>query len=407
MARFSSVRARLERRVKTTLAGTDLEALVRNRDRRRLRWLCEESDDDILRLRALRSLSELVDPSSQQLFVSRVQAPAGDLPTLEICVAAQALGRLVCRQAAAPLQRLLEPSRPAAVNLSAARALASLGEPSDWQAVRRWVKRSAHDNPPFPDLRDLIQNDEPELREQQVAVLVLQVLYPEKDLRWWTGKASAWLRSSDSAPRIGSERGADKVVAQSLRHALQRERLSDPEFRHKVLLLGTLARDRDYEFLHGLLAEERLERARAVRSALSLGADPRGIEPMRRQLERARTESASELADALRCAGRYSHRELVGPISESWQAELNEDCRSNLIWALGECGGGGATAFLLGLVRDRDGQLIDSDYAGIGRSLLRSGRIGKEALRGGVTMARAGGGERQRMARLAAAMGMD
>jgi HEAT repeat protein len=406
MAGFPSLRGRLERRLKITLAGSDLEALVRKRDRRRLRWLGKTSPDPILRFRALRALSELIDPQSEDLFLSIVHAPAGEVTAIELSIAAQALARLVSRQAASPLVRLLEPSRPTAVNLAAARALASLGSANDWAAVRRWVKRSSQ-HPPFPDGRDLLYDKDTENSEIQSSILVLQVLYPEKDLRWWSSKAKSWLGSADGVPRFASERGADRVVAQSLRTSLSRERLGDDEFRHKVILLGTLARDQDYEYLLGILGSERLDRARAVRSALSLCSDPRGIPHMRQQLDLAKSQSPSELADALRCAGRYAHPELVGPINGSWHGQLNQDCRNNLIWALGECGGGEAAGALVDLVRSRDEQLSDDDFTWIGRSLLRCGPLGKGAVRGGLTIARAGGGERQRMTRLASSMGID
>jgi len=301
---------------------------------------------------------------------------------------------------------MLEPSRPVAVNLAAARALASLGSPEDWEAVRRWVERSTADNPAYPDLRDLLCPESTAEPAILSAVSVLQVLYPEKGLQWWTSKAGAWLGSSEPAPRVSSERGADRVVAQSLRNSLQRDRLDDDEFRHKALLLGNLARDRDYNFLVDHLGKERLGRARALRSALSLIADPRGLTQMRQDLEGARSEGGEELPDALRRAGRYAHRDLVRPISDSWRSDLNEACRTNLIWALGECGGGDATGALLDLVRSREEKLTERDFAWIGRSLLRCGMLGKEAVRGGLTIARAGGGERQRMEQLAASMGL-
>ncbi len=407
MVGFPSLRARLERRLKTTLAGTDLEALVRNRDRRRLRWLCQESTDQVLRFRALRALSELIDPQSQDLFLRMVHLPAGEIPTIELCVATQSLARLVCRESTGALVRLLEPSRPVAVNLAAARALASLGSPADWEAVRRWAERSATAGPIYPDRRDLLCPEEASEPASRNAISILQVLYPEKGLQWWTSKAATWLGSSEVAPRVSSERGADRVVAQSLRNSLERERLKDDEFRHKALLLGNLARDRDYDFLLELLGKERHERARAIRSALSLIADPRGVTQMQQDLEQARSQDGEELADTLRCAGRYAHRDLVGPILGSWLSNLDEACRANLIWALGECGGGEATGALLDLVRSRAENLSESDFAWIGRSLLRCGMPGREAVRGGLTIARAGGGERQRMERLATSMGLN
>ena len=207
MVGFPSLRARLERRLKTTLAGTDLEALVRNRDRRRLRWLCQESTDPLLRFRALRALSELIDPQSQDIFLRMVHLPAGEVPTIELCIAAQSLARLVCRESTAPLIRLLETSRPVAVNLAAARALASLGSPADWEAVRRWVERSAVEGLTYPDLRDLLYPDEVSEPANQSAVFVLQVLYPEKGLQWWASKAATWLGSSEAARASGERVG--------------------------------------------------------------------------------------------------------------------------------------------------------------------------------------------------------
>ena len=93
MAGFPSLRSRLKRQVKIGLAGTNLEALVENRDRRRLRWLAEESNDPVLRFRALRNLAEIIDPQSEQMFLSIIQRPAGDLPTTEVRTAAEGLGR--------------------------------------------------------------------------------------------------------------------------------------------------------------------------------------------------------------------------------------------------------------------------------------------------------------------------
>ncbi len=407
MAGFPSLRNRLKRQVKIGLAGSNLEALVENRDRRRLRWLAEESNEPVLRFRALRNLAEIIDPQSEQMFLRIIQRPAGDLPTAEVRTAAEGLGRLVCRDAAPALIRLLEPNRPAAVNLAAARALATLGSPRDWQAVRRWVIRSDQDNPPLPDYRDVETCEGSEHAGATPAIWVLQVLYPEKGLRWWTGKAAAWLSSEEPGPRIGTERGADRVVAQNLRKELERSRPGDDEFRHKVLLLGNLSRDRDHGFFEQLAAAETDPARRdSVLHAWSLCSDPRAVPEMKARLASMRRVESGELTNAVRCAGRIASRELVGPIFETWPCSTTQESRCNLFWALGECGGGESVSQLVELVRSREEDLSELDFQWIGRALLRCGGLGREAVRGGVTIARAGGGERDRMRRLAAEMGL-
>ncbi len=80
--------------------------------------------------------------------------------------------------------------------------------------------------------------------------------------------------------------------------------------------------------------------------------------------------------------------------------------RLNLLWALGECGGDAAVRFLLEQVRRRDLELSEDELLWIARSLRRCGVIGREAIRGAVAMARAGGGERDRVARLAELAGV-
>ena len=51
--------------------------------------------------------------------------------------------------------------------------------------------------------------------------------------------------------------------------------------------------------------------------------------------------------------------------------------------------------------------LSDDELPWVARSLLRCGATGRAAIRGAVTMARAGGGERERVRKLAAAAGLD
>jgi HEAT repeat protein len=407
MAGFPSLRGRLERRLKTALAGSDLDLLVRNRDRRRLRWLAQQSTDPVLSFRALRNLAEIIDPQSEQIFLHRIQCPAGELATTEVRTAAEGLGRLASRGAGTALIRLLEPNRPAAVNLAAARALAALGSPGDWRAVRRWVLRSATENPPFPDTRDLIGARDADLGSSDPAIWVLLTLYPEKGLPWWSEHATAWLDGEEAAPRIDSERGDQRMAAQELRNSLRGEDLSDTGFRDAVLLLGNLSRDRDHSFLGQLGASQRDSgRQLAIQQAASLCADPRAVDLAAAQLGNLGSDDAVLLADSLRCAGRLASRELVGPIFSLWQGDLPQDARSNLIWALGECGGGDAVSALLDLVLSRDEDLSDMDFAWIARSLARCGNLGRKAVRGSVTISRAGGGERQRVVRLAGLMGL-
>jgi hypothetical protein len=57
-------------------------------------------------------------------------------------------------------------------------------------------------------------------------------------------------------------------------------------------------------------------------------------------------------------------------------------------------------------VLSRDESLSDTDFAWIARSLRRCGKLGIQAVRGSVTISRAGGGERQRVVRLAGLMGL-
>ncbi len=396
----------LRRRIKLRLAGDDVDELVANRHRRRLRWLAREADDPVLRFRALRCLSELLDPDAAGLFMELCDAEPGLLPTPTVRTAADGLGRLLHGDSDACLRRLLANDRPACVQLAAARALASIGRPRDWVAVRGWAVR-CEEAPLAPDHRDSTAPTRSEPPGLTSVLPVLETLYADKDATWWTSKAARWLESDDDAPRMASNRGAAKIVAQAHRNGLQRGGLSDEEFRRTVLHLGTLARERDHDLLTGLVTQQDdAERRRAVVQALGLQADLRSAPLLRAWLGEV-PDGDSELArDLVRAVGRLGSADLVPELISVRRRFTDPGLHVEVAWALGECCGPDAVAFAIELVRDRDEDLSDDELGWLARSLRRCGVPGREAIRGSVAIARAGGGERNRVKRVAEIAGI-
>ena len=397
----------IKTRIKRRIAGEDIEALVERRARTRLRWLAADSPDPVIRFRALRNLAQLLDPEAVPLFVSIADAEAGTEPPARVRAAAEGLGRLLNGDTAVVLRRLLDAHRPGSVQLSAARALAMIGRNDDWAALRTWSERAEGDAPLFPDSRDCTNTVGDHPPGTGALLWVLETLYADKAARWWSSKAGKWLSSSDPKPRMDADRGADKIVAAAHRNALSRKELDKPEFRRIVLHLGSLGRDRDFELLVDLLhGDLDPERRRAVIQALGVHGDPRAI-PMFVQWLGEVDESEPELAaDLLRASGRLGWSQLSRSCITLWERFSELEVRLNLIAALGECGGEEAVRFLLEQVRDRQQNLSDLEFEWTARSLRRCGVIGREAIRGAVAMARAGGGERERVARLAQLTGV-
>jgi HEAT repeat protein len=388
--------APLKTALKRRLAGDDVDALIGRRDRRRLRWLVQEGTSTDLRFRALRALSELQDPDSAALFLEIVGAESGSLPPAEVRTAAEGLGRLLYGDAAAPLRRLLAPDRPVGVQLAAARSLATLGKDEDWAAVRDWAVRSEDEWPLFPDERDCADSPRREPAGTFAVVQVVQTLYADKAPRWWSSKAGKWLESDQARPRMASDKGADKVVAQEHRYALEKKGIEGEEFAATVLHLGAFGLDRDFGLLSGLVG-----RGLPVLQALGLQGDRRSIGTVRAWL--ARNEDA---ADAARAAGRLGWPELATDLSALRGRTEDEATRKNIAWALGECGGEEAVRVLVEIVRSREEDLSEDEFRWVALSLKRCGVIGREAIRGSVAIARAGGGERDRVKKLAEIAGI-
>ncbi|MCP4868807.1 MAG: hypothetical protein GY898_08815 [Proteobacteria bacterium] len=407
MAGLGSIPAPLKRRLKLRLAGTDVDALVTRRDRRRLRWLASEADDPGLRFRALRSVAEILDPDADRLFFALIDAEAGSVPPAEVRIAAEGLGRLIHGDADEHLRRLLADNRPAAVQLAAARALATLGRDKDWAAVRAWAVRCSTETPLFPDLRDCPRPTVDEPAGVREVVLVMETLYADKDARWWSSKAARWLASEDGRPRMASNRGADKIVAQAHREALNRRELDDAEFRRVALHLGSLARERDQQLLVDLVrAQSDAGRRRAVIQAIGLRGDPRSVPLLNAwcaEVPDGDTEAALDLA---RAVGRLGWADGVSALIALRGRFADPEVRLGIAWAVGECGGEEAVRFLIELVRSRTEELSEDELAWIARALKRCGVIGREAIRGSVAIARAGGGERDRVRRLAELAGI-
>lgn len=392
-SRFASP---LKTALKRRLAGDDVDALIGRRDRRRLRWLVQEATEPTLRFRALRALSELQDPDTAPLMLRLVESEAGELPPAEVRTAAEGLGRLLHGEAVPPLRRLLAPNRAAGVQLAAARALATIGSDESWVAVRAWAVRADTEWPLYPDERDCADSPRREPPGTFPVVQVVQTLFADKGPVWWASKASKWLESEQAQPRMASDKGADRVVAQEHRYALERKALDDDAFAVTVRHLGAFGLDRDFSLFQALL-----DRSPAALQALGLHGDRRSIDTIRQALS-----SGERDADAARAAGRLGWPELAADL-EAQRGRTTDPCaRNNIAWALGECGGQQAVRTLIELVRSRDEDLPDEEFRWIAIALKRCGVIGREAIRGAVTIARAGGGERTRAHRLAQLAGL-
>ncbi len=404
MARLlDRIKGPLERRLKLALAGDDLDKLVLHRDRRRLRWLATEAEDPLARLRALRCLAEVGERDAVPAFLQVLDEEPGGPESAALRVAVEGLGRLRHEASAARIRRLLNPERPAQVQLAAARALATIGGEQDWRSVRTWATNTRL----LPDDRDLAatsQGDELPPGTDLV-VQVLQTLYADKDQRWWTTKAKSWLRGEDARPRIPAMEGADKIVAQQLRRSLDHTDPDSPEWRRSVLRLGGLARDRDQDLLasrvHGASGPAR----RALLQALGLQGDPRSL-PM--LLAAAREASdADEACDALRGLGRLGWRggaEAVGALRDRFPVEA---VQIEAAWALGEMGGGDAVRVLMDDLRKRRDRPdpTDDEAFWIATALRRCGVLGREAIRGARAIA-ISSGERRRVERIAGLAGL-
>jgi len=406
-SRTHSLISPLKSRLKRRLAGQDVEALVERRARKRLRWIAQDPSDPVLQFRALRNLAEILDPEAVPLFVAIADAEAGSVPTAQVRTAAEGLGRLLNGDTAVVLRRLLDRHRPGSTQLAAARGLATIGRVQDWEAVRDWSLRADEEAPLFPDRRDCTATDGEHPLGTQPLVWVLETLYADKAARWWSSKAGKWLASSDSKPRMDADRGADKIVAAAHRNALERKDLSDSDFERIVLHLGCLARDRDFDLLVELLRKQESEDRRwLVIQAIGIHGDPRAIPMFTQWLSEVESNQPALAADLLRAAGRLGWPELSEPCLLLWERFQEEEVRLNLICALGECGGDDAVRFLLERIRSREENLSSLEFEWAARALRRCGVIGREAIRGAVAMARAGGGERERVTRLASLAGI-
>lgn len=396
----------LKKQVKLRLAGDDVDTLVQRRDRRRLRWLAVESPDRMLRFRALRNLAELLDPDSVPLFTQAIEAEAGSLPPSVVKVAAEGLGRLLRGDAGPALRRLLAPDRPASVQIAAARSLGLIGRPEDWAAVRSWAERCDGDWPLFPDERDCVVPPEREPPGTTPMTWMIQTMYADKEARWWSSKSGKWLASNLDKPRMSSDKGADKIVAQEHRHHLETKDLAPADLRRIVLHLGELSQDRDQALLQSLVDKAGAGLRRDAIQGLGIQSDPRSIPAFAGWIEAVPDDDPELAADLARAAGRLGWPDLVPALGALRDRFDDPAVRNNITWALGECGGEEAVRLLVDLVRSREEELSDDEFAWIARALKRCGVIGREAIRGSVAIARAGGGERTRVAKLAEIAGI-
>jgi len=381
--------------------------LVDARDRRRLRWMAEEADDPVLRFRALRCLAEILDPNSAGLFLSHLCESPGELPTPIVRSAAEGIGRLLYRDGAPALRRLLRPNRPAAVQLAAARALANLDTDEEWEAIRTWARRADGKSHLIPSPSDDVEASRSDPQGTAPTMWVLEALYADKNPTWWNRKATHWLKNTDSRPRLSSEKGADRIVAQEHRYALENHEVDDETFRRRALHLGMLARDRDFPFLVAMLEKEaNPDRRRSLASSIGLTADPRGIPLLEAWLSEVPLDEEQIAVDIALAAGRLAWPQLSGPLASFRSRHPSTRVRQTVAWALGECGGEQAVRALLESVRKPDGPLPEEEFTWTCQALLRCGNRGREAIRGGLTIARAGGGERDRLQRLAEATGL-
>ncbi|GEM_PF-1608245 len=405
-----SFKDRLKTKVKLRLAGDDLEALVTNRARGRIRWLAKYHDDPVLRFRALRNLAELLDPESEDLFFEILAAQPGDLPPQIMCAAADAMGRLLHGDALEPLQKLLRNNRPVSVCLASARALARLERPEGWAAIRRWAEgQGAGDVPLLADERDVLDPIKREPAGTAELAWILAPLYADKDGRWLGSKSANWLKSDKPVPRMSSDKGSDKIVAQTLRLSLEKKDFEETEFIDRVIRLGTLSRERDGDLLRSLLGKQEGVRRRAVLMGLGLQADPRSREILERELDSAQDPETA--ADVMRALGRLGWEDAAAAIGRARNRFSEPVVRRNAAWSLGEIGGEQAVNLMCGWVRGRSGgsadgavdERLDDDVMAtedelktIGRALQRTGILGREAIRGAVTIAKSGRGERKR-----------
>ena len=308
---------------------------------------------------------------------------------------------------AALLRRLLDPHRPATVQLAAARALATIGREVDWEALRPWSVRADQIAPLFPDARYCVPCEGDQPPGTAPLVWVLETVYADKAARWWSSKGGRWLSSEEKKPRMDADRGADKIVAAAHRHTLERGELSAEDFQHTVLHLGSLARDRDFELLVDLLdRQDNRDRQSSVIQALGHHGDPRVIPMFVQWLAEVPDSQPDLAADLLRAAGRLGWPQLSPDILSLWKRYPAPQVRLNLLSALGDSGGPEAVRFLLDRVRLPTQELSDLELEWTARSLRRCGVIGREAIRGAVAMARAGDGERDRVTKLAALAGV-
>jgi HEAT repeat protein len=385
----------LKSRVKRALAGDDVDALVTRRDRRRLRWLAQSGAEPLVRFRALRALAELADRDAADVFVTTLELTPGDAEAASVRVAAEGLGRMRHAAAAPALRRLLNPERPAQVQLAAARALATLGDGDDWSAIRRWAPSQLL----IPDDRDLSDPLDGALPPGTATVaLVLQTLFADKSGTWWASKARTWLEGDEERPRIPAMEGADRIVAQQLRTSLERKELDAAELRATLLRLGTLSLDRDQGLLTAGLADA--GRGRDWLQALGHQGDPRSVDVLCDRV--AAATSPEEARDALRALGRLGWRgseDTIGAARDRW---ADEGVRIEATWALGELGGEAAVRSLMEDLRkraDRDDP-SEAEYPWIAAALRRAGLRGREAIRGARTIA-ISAGERRRLSRVA------
>ncbi|MEE2828449.1 MAG: HEAT repeat domain-containing protein [Myxococcota bacterium] len=408
---MSSLRDRfvdpLKRSLKRRLAGNDLEQLVQNRNRRRLRWLAEEAEDPVVRFRALRNLAEMLDPEATDLFLGILAREAGTVPAAMVRTAAEGLGRLLHGDSAQSLRRLLADKRPCGVQLAAARSLATIGRAEDWSALRPWLEHVDGPSPLLPDERDTTVLRDTEPGGTRPLVWVLEVIYADKNSSWWTSKAGKWLMSDQPKPRMDADRGADKIVAASHRNALQRRQLEDEDFRRTLLHLGSLARDRDFDrFVDQLRDQQDLAARRSVIQSIGLHGDPRAIPLFEQWLGEVPADQPDLAADLVRGAGRLGWPAVGEAIQGLWSQFEQPAVRLNLLWALGESGGDDNVRFLINRIRARDQDLSDQEFEWAVRAIQRCGVLGREAIRGCVATARAGGGERDRVRRMAEMAGV-
>lgn len=389
---FQRFKQPLARRVKRALAGDDVDALVQRRDRRRLRWLVGSAEDPVVRFRALRALAELGAPETAPTLRAVLDETPGDPETASVRVAAEGLGRMKDAESGPVLRKLLSGDRPAQVQLAAARSLATLGGEADWAAIRTWAEQAQL----IPDERDLSDPLDDVSGGVEAVCLVLQTLFADKKGAWWASKAGNWLEGDEAKPRIPAMEGADRIVAQQLRTALERKELGEAELRRTLLHLGALSLDRDQALFSGV-------DGRAARQALGLQGDPRSLGA----LLAVQPADAEEARDLLRALGRLGWRGSAARMVELRDAWDDEGVRIEAAWALGEIGGEDAVRALMDDLRKRAdrGDPSEAEYVWIARALKGCGLRGREAIRGARTIA-ISSGERRRVARVAELAGI-